>query len=179
MTLKDAFALCAFLAAFSVMLFFAPNFFGDPTNFVPAKPLLTPADIKPEWYFLPFYAILRAVPSKLGGVTLMFASMALLVALPWLDTSPVRSGRFRPLFQKFFAGWLLSLAVLGLVGAHSPEGIWVVIGRLGTLYYFAYLLVILPVLGKREHTLPLPEGIGKPVLGGGPLPRAALATQAE
>jgi ubiquinol-cytochrome c reductase cytochrome b subunit len=179
MTLKDAFALCAFLTVFAAIVFFAPNLFGDPNNFIRAKPLLTPADIQPEWYFLPFYAILRAVPSKLGGVVLMFGSMALLFALPWLDRSPVRSGRFRPLFRKFFAAWVVSIAVLGVVGAHPPAGIWVGIGRLGTFYYFAFLLLILPWLSKHEHTLPLPDSISLPVLGGGALPAGAAASQAE
>jgi ubiquinol-cytochrome c reductase cytochrome b subunit len=146
------------------VIFFAPNFFGDPTNFVPANPLLTPADIEPEWYFLPFYAILRAVPDKLGGVTLMFGAMAVLFALPWLDTSKVRSARFRPTYRILFWVWIASIALLGVVGAHRPAGVWVVIGRIATLYYFLHLLVIMPLLGKREKTLPLPESISRPVL---------------
>jgi ubiquinol-cytochrome c reductase cytochrome b subunit len=167
---------------FAAIVFFAPNLFGDPNNFIRAKPLLTPADIQPEWYFLPFYAILRAVPSKLGGVVLMFGSMALLFALPWLDRSPVRSGRFRPTFRVAFAAWMVSIAILGIVGAHPPAGLWVGIGRIGTLYYFAFLLLILPWLSRHEHTLPLPDSISLPVLagaGGGALPAGAAVSRSE
>jgi ubiquinol-cytochrome c reductase cytochrome b subunit len=178
-TIKDSFGLCVFLAIFSAIVFYTPNLFGDPNNFIPANPLKTPADIQPEWYFLPFYAILRAVPDKLGGVTLMFASVALLFALPWLDTSPVRSARFRPVYRPLFFVWLFSIALLGIVGAHKPEGMWVILGRLATLYYFAHLVVILPLVGKWEHPLPLPESISKPVIGGGPLPAVGLAERPE
>ena len=164
-TVKDSFGLCLFLAVFAVVVFFAPDFFGDPNNFVPANPLQTPADIQPEWYFLPFYAILRAVPDKLGGVTLMFASMAVLFLLPWLDTSPVRSARFRPLYRPLFFVWVLAILPLGVVGAHKPEGIWVRIGEVATIYYFAHLLVLMPLLGWLERPLPLPDSISQPVLG--------------
>jgi ubiquinol-cytochrome c reductase cytochrome b subunit len=164
MTVKDAVALCLFLAVLAAVIFWAPNVFSDPSNFVPANPLLTPADIQPEWYFLPFYAILRAVPNKLGGVMLMFGAMAVLFALPWLDTSKVRSARFRPAYRVLFWVWVASIFVLGVVGGHKPEGVWVIIGRVATLYYFAHLLVIMPLLGKREKTLPLPESISRPVL---------------
>jgi ubiquinol-cytochrome c reductase cytochrome b subunit len=158
-TVKDSFGLCLFLAAFAVLVFFAPDFFGDPNNFIPANPLLTPADIQPEWYFLPFYAILRAVPDKLTGVGLMFGSMGLLLLLPWLDTSKVRSARFRPTYRPLFFVWLFAILLLGVVGAHKPEGIWVVIGRAATIYYFVHLLVILPLLGWLEEPSPLPESI--------------------
>ena len=178
-TIKDSFGLCLFLAVFAGFIFFAPDFFSDPTNFVPADPLRTPPDIRPEWYFLPFYAILRAVPDKLAGVTLMFAAMAVLMFLPWLDASPVRSARFRPLYRWFFVAWLVSIALLGIVGAHKPEGMWVLIGRLATLYYFAHLLLVLPFLPRYETTLPLPESISQPVIGGGPGPMAAAAEAPE
>jgi ubiquinol-cytochrome c reductase cytochrome b/c1 subunit len=175
-TIKDSFGLCLFLAALMAIVFFAPNLFGDPNNFIPANPLRTPADIQPEWYFLPFYAILRAVPDKLGGVILMFGSMTLLFALPWLDTSPVRSARFRPVYRPLFFVWLVSIALLGIVGAHKPEGLWVLIGRVATFYYFAHLLLVLPIVGKLERPLPLPESISRPVIaGGGPLPAASPA----
>ncbi len=174
MTVKDAFVLCVFMAVFAYLVFYAPLFFSDPNNFVPANPLLTPPDIQPEWYFLPFYAILRAVPNKLGGVVLMFGAMAVLFALPWLDTSKVRSARFRPLYRKLFWVWIGAIVLLGVVGAHKPEGVWVLLGRIGTLYYFGHLLVVMPLLGKRERTLPLPDSISRPVLGGGKLPAAAV-----
>jgi ubiquinol-cytochrome c reductase cytochrome b subunit len=166
MTVKDAFVLCLFMAIFAFFVFYAPLFFSDPNNLIPANPLLTPSDIEPEWYFLPFYAILRAVPNKLGGVILMFASMAVLFALPWLDTAKVRSATFRPVYRKLFFVWLVSILVLGAVGAHRPEGVWAEIGRVATIYYFAHLLVILPMLGKVERTLPLPDSICLPVLDG-------------
>jgi ubiquinol-cytochrome c reductase cytochrome b subunit len=177
-TVKDSVGLCVFLAVFAAIVFFAPNMLGDPNNFIPANPLQTPADIVPEWYFLPFYAILRSVPNKLGGVTLMFGSILVLFVLPWLDTSPVRSARFRPLYRPFIFVLVAAVIVLGLVGAHHPEGIWVVLGRVGTAYYFLHFLVILPALGVLERPLPLPESISRPVLthgGAGPLPGGAPA----
>jgi ubiquinol-cytochrome c reductase cytochrome b subunit len=180
-TIKDSVGMCVFFLVYAIFVFFAPNYLGDPTNFIPANPLQTPEHIVPEWYFLPFYAILRSVPNKLGGVVLMFGSIAVLFVLPWLDTSPVRSTRFRPFYRPFL--WLLvvALVVLGFVGAHKPEGIWVVLGRVATTYYFLHFLVILPFLGKLERPLPLPDSISRPVLGagGGPLPTGATATPME
>ncbi|MBV8578877.1 MAG: cytochrome b/b6, partial [Acetobacteraceae bacterium] len=180
-TIKDSVGLCVFLLIYSIIVFFAPNYLGDPNNFIPANPLQTPADIVPEWYFLPFYAILRSVPNKLGGVTLMFGSIIVLFVLPWLDTSPVRSTRFRPLYRPFIFLLVVAVIVLGVVGAHRPEGIWVVVGRVATTYYFLHFLVILPVLGVLEKPLPLPESISVPVLGagGGPLPTGAAAKPME
>ena len=166
-TVKDCFGLCVYLALFAVLVFFSPDLFGDPTNFIPANPLQTPADIQPEWYFLPFYAILRAVPNKLGGVALMFGAMAILLVLPWLDTSPVRSARFRPIYRPLFFVWLASIVLLGAVGAHKPEGIWVILGRIGTIYYFGHMLVVMPLLGWIERPLPLPDSISRPVINSG------------
>jgi ubiquinol-cytochrome c reductase cytochrome b subunit len=176
-TVKDSFGLCVFLAIFAILVFYIPDFFGDPTNFVPANPLLTPDDIQPEWYFLPFYAILRAVPDKLTGIALMFGSISLLLVLPWLDTSKVRSARFRPIYRPLFFVWVFAIIVLGVVGAHKPEGIWVNIGRLATLYYFAHLLIVMPILGRIEKTLPLPESINHPVLVDGPVHAASSAAE--
>jgi ubiquinol-cytochrome c reductase cytochrome b/c1 subunit len=162
-------------------VFFAPNFLGDVNNFIPANPLQTPADIVPEWYLLPYYAILRSVPSKLGGVCLMFGSIFILFVLPWLDTSRVRSARFRPIYRQLIWVWLVAVIILGVCGAHKPEGIWVVLSRVCTLYYFLHFLVILPVLGKFERPRPLPESISRPVLGGGggPMPSGATAKPME
>ncbi|HKM63588.1 MAG TPA: cytochrome b N-terminal domain-containing protein [Acidisphaera sp.] len=179
-TIKDSFGLCVFLTLYAAIVFFAPNYLGDPNNFIPANPLQTPADIVPEWYFLPFYAILRSVPDKLGGVVLMFGSILVLFVIPWLDTSPVRSARFRPLYRPFIFVLVASVIVLGMVGAHHPEGIWVILGRVGTAYYFLHFLVIMPLFGVIERPLPLPESISRPVLrppgaGGGPLPGGATA----
>ena len=178
-TVKDSVGLCVYLLVFAIFVFFWPNLLGDPNNFIPADPLQTPADIVPEWYFLPFYAILRSVPNKLGGVCLMFGSIAVLFVLPWLDTSPVRSARFRPIFRKLIWLWVVSVGVLGVCGANKPEGIWVVLSRVGTAYYFLHFLVILPLLGKLERPLPLPESISRPVIGGGPLPGGAAAKPME
>jgi ubiquinol-cytochrome c reductase cytochrome b/c1 subunit len=178
-TIKDSVGICVFLLIFAILVFFEPTFFMAPDNWVPANPLVTPPDIVPEWYFLPFYAILRSVPNKLGGVMMMFGAIAVLFVLPWLDTSPVRSAKFRPVYRILFWVLVLSVIVLGVVGANKPEGIWVVLGRFATLYYFAHFLVILPVLGKLERPLPLPESISRPVIGGGPLPAGAVAKPME
>jgi ubiquinol-cytochrome c reductase cytochrome b subunit len=180
-TMKDSVGVCAYMLVFAVLVFFAPNFLGDPNNFIPANPLQTPADIVPEWYFLPYYAILRSVPNKLGGVCMMFGSLIVLFVLPWLDTSKVRSARFRPIYRQLIFVWVLSAVTLGVVGAHQPTGIWVVIGRVATAYYFLHFLVILPILGKLEKTLPLPDSISRPVIGGGggPLPSGAAAKPME
>jgi quinol-cytochrome oxidoreductase complex cytochrome b subunit len=173
-TIKDMFGIGVFLIVYAAFVFFMPNALGDPANYIPANPLQTPPEIVPEWYFLPFYAILRSVPdinllvitipSKLAGVIAMFGSIGLLFVLPWLDTSPVRSARFRPVFKWFF--WLLVLAavVLGICGAHRPEGIYVVLGRIATLYYYFHFLILLPLLGKFERTRPLPTSITAAVL---------------
>ncbi len=124
-TIKDLFGLGVFLIFFSAFLFYAPNYLGHPDNYIPANPLVTPAHIVPEWYFLPFYAILRAVPDKLGGVLLMFGAIAVLFALPWLDKSRVRSARYRPTFKQLF--WIFVLVCIGLTyfGAQSTDG-WVI-----------------------------------------------------
>ena len=180
-TMKDSVGICVYLLVFAALVFFAPNLFMAAENYIPANPLVTPSEIVPEWYFLPFYAILRSVPSKLGGVLLMFGAIAVLFVLPWLDTSPVRSSKFRPIYRNFFWVLLVAVVVLGLVGAHRPEGVWVVLGRLATFYYFFHFLILLPVLGKLERPLPLPESISRPVIagGGGPLPGGAAAKPME
>ena len=128
--------------------------------------MVTPSHIVPEWYLLPFYAILRAVPSKLGGVIAMFGSLFILIILPWLDTSKVRSAVFRPLYKIFFWILVLDVLALGYLGAKPPEGMYLFFGRLSTIYYFAHFLIILPLLGKKERTLPLPLSLTEPVLGG-------------
>ena len=161
-TVKDLFGLGVFLLIWAFFVFFAPNFFGEPDNYIPANPLSTPPHIVPEWYFLPFYAILRSVPDKLGGVILMFGAIAVLFILPWLDTHPVRSGRFRPLFKIFYALLVIACITLGWVGAQLPEGWPLFIGRLTTLYYFAFFLILLPVLSRIERPLPLPKDILDP-----------------
>ena len=178
-TAKDSFGLVIYLIVFAVLVFFAPNYLGHPDNYIPADPLVTPAHIVPEWYFLPFYAILRAVPDKLGGVLMMFGSIALLFVLPWLDSSPVRSMRFRPLARIAFLLWTVCFFVLLYCGGKPAEEPYVTISRIATAYYFAYFLVILPLLARLEKPLPLPESIARAVLGGGPLPAGAAAKPME
>ena len=166
-TAKDMFGLGVFLIAYALIVFFAPNLFGEPDNYIPANPLATPPHIVPEWYLLPFYAILRAVPHKLGGVVLMFFSIAVLFILPWLDRSPVRSGRFRPIFKIFFWILVVDCIVLDVVGANPPEGNWILIGRITTVWYFVHFIIILPLLSRLERPRPLPASISQPVLSGG------------
>jgi len=184
-TVKDMFGLGVFLIVFALFIFFAPNYMGHPDNYIPANALSTPAHIVPEWYFLPFYAILRAVPdnfiggwttewlgfiifeAKLAGVLAMFGAIAVLFVLPWLDRSPVRSSRFRPMYKWFFWIFAIDCVVLGYMGALPAEGIYIVIGRIATVYYFVHFLVIIPLLAKFEKTRALPKSMSEPVLGGG------------
>ena len=163
-TIKDAFAIVMFLIVFMLFVFYAPDYLGHAINYERANPMVTPAHIVPEWYFLPFYAILRAVPDKLLGVIAMFGSIMVLFFLPWLDTSKVRSGRFRPLFRQFFWLFVACCFVLGVVGANPPEGHWITIGQIATAYYFAYFLIILPLLGLLEKPAPVPASITESVL---------------
>ena len=165
-TIKDMVGLGVFLIAFSVLMFYYPNWLTEPDNYIPANPLVTPAHIVPEWYLLPYYAILRSIPDKLGGVIAMFAAIVVLFLLPWLDTSRVRSARYRPIYRIFFWFLVICVIILGIVGAKPPEGMWLVIGQLSTAYYFLHFLVILPVLGTIERPRKLPHSISRPVLGG-------------
>lgn len=158
-TVKDLFGLGVFLCFFAFFVFFAPNFFGEPDNYIPADPLVTPPHIVPEWYFLPFYAILRSVPDKLGGVFLMFSALIILFFVPWLDKSPVRSGRYRPLFRVFYGLLVLSCLVLGWAGGQQPEGMPLFLGRLAGAYYFLYFLLVLPLLPRFERVKKLPDSI--------------------
>ncbi len=170
---KDSYALVVFLILFAWFVFYNPNILGHPDNYIPADPLSTPAHIVPEWYLLPFYAILRAIPSKLGGVLVMFASLGVLFLLPWLDTSRVRSAAFRPLYKQFFWIFVLNCLILGYLGAQPPEGGFLISARIATAYYFIHFLIILPLLGLVETPRPLPESITKSVLaksGGGTQP---------
>ncbi|MBM3545906.1 MAG: cytochrome b/b6 [Alphaproteobacteria bacterium] len=163
-TAKDSFGLGVFLILFAGVVFFAPNLFGEPDNYIPANPMVTPPHIVPEWYFLPYYAILRAIPNKLLGVIAMFASILVLFILPWLDTARVRSAKFRPTYRKFFWVLVIDCFVLGYVGANPPEGWFVITGQIATAYYFFHFLILLPVLGLIERPLPLPQSISAPVL---------------
>ena len=163
---KDLFALLLFLILFAFFVFYSPNVLGHADNYIEANPLVTPAHIVPEWYLLPFYAILRSIPDKLMGVIAMLSAILILAALPWLDTSKIRSAVFRPLYKQFYWILVLDVLILGYVGAMPAEGLYLLIARIGTAYYFAHFLIILPILGKVEKTLPLPMSISEPILGG-------------
>jgi ubiquinol-cytochrome c reductase cytochrome b/c1 subunit len=163
-TMKDGFGVVIFLIIYAAFVFFQPNFLGDAANYIEANPLVTPTHIVPEWYFLPYYAILRAIPDKLGGVLAMFGAIAVLFVLPWLDTSRVRSCTFRPIYKWFMLVLVVDVVVLGVCGANPPEGWYVPIAQLATVYYFFHFLILLPVLGKIERPLPLPPSIADAVL---------------
>jgi ubiquinol-cytochrome c reductase cytochrome b subunit len=164
---KDLFAMFVFLILFAWFVFYLPDYLGDAVNYVEANPLVTPPHIVPEWYFLPFYAILRAIPSKLGGVIAMFASIIVLVFIPWLDTSRVRSTRYRPIYRWFF--WLLVITclALGYLGSKPPEGNYVTWARIFTAYYFIHFIIIMPIVGLIETPTPMPKSITESVLGSG------------
>ncbi|WP_294120350.1 cytochrome b N-terminal domain-containing protein [Sphingomonas sp.] len=172
-TAKDGWFAAAFLTAYAAVMFFIPNAMGHADNYIPANPLATPAHIVPEWYFWPFYAILRAftsnflgIDAKLWGVLAMFTSILLLFFLPWLDKSPVRSGAYRPVFKRFFWLLLLDVAILGYCGGSPATPIFVAFSQLATAYYFAHFLIILPLVSKYETPLPLPNSISESVLHG-------------
>ncbi len=165
-TVKDAFFMVVFTILFAWLVFYLPNYLSHADNYIPANPGVTPAHIVPEWYFLPFYAILRAIPNKLGGVVAMFASILVLFVLPWLDTSRVRSAAYRPLFKQFFWIFLVVCIVLGWLGAKPAEGGYLIAARILTAYYFIHFLIILPVLGLVERPKPLPNSITEAVLKG-------------
>ncbi len=177
-TMKDMLAMGVFLLVFCYFLFYLPNFLGHPDNYIEAKPLVTPAHIVPEWYFLPFYAILRAITfnisipftdivlinSKLGGVIAMFGSLLIFFVVPWLDTSKIRSAAYRPLFKQFF--WIFVAVCIGLgwLGAKPAEGIYTIMSQILTFWYFFHFIIILPVLGLIEKPKPIPASITESVL---------------
>jgi ubiquinol-cytochrome c reductase cytochrome b subunit len=169
-TVKDLFGLGVFLLVWAAFVFFAPNFMSHPDNYIPADPLKTPAHIVPEWYFLPYYAILRATPdilfinAKLAGVLAMFGSILILFLLPWLDSSKVRSANYRPMYRVFFWVLVIDCIVLGFAGAYPPEGAWLAIARVATAYYFFHFIILLPLISRIETPKPLPFSISQPVL---------------
>jgi ubiquinol-cytochrome c reductase cytochrome b subunit len=200
-TFKDMFGLGVFLVIYAGFVFFAPNALGDPQNYVQANPLQTPLEIVPEWYFLPYYAILRSVPdilfipAKLAGVMCLFGAIGVLFILPWLDTSRVRSARFRPVYKKVYWLLVLDVIVLGVVGANRPDAVafsfyvpvfdrdvvmtYLNLGQIGTLYYFFHFIVLFPLIGWLERPLPLPTSISAAITkpGGGRLAGATGAME--
>ena len=167
MLMKDALATCVFGVLISVVIFFGPNLMAEVDNYIPADPLVTPAHIVPNWYLAPFYAILRAIPDKLGGVALMFGSIAILFFLPWLDRSKVRSCNFRPIYKWFMMLFFINFFVLGYVGMLPAEGLYLLIARIGLVYYFGFFLIITPFIHKFETPTNLPLGINDVYSGGG------------
>ncbi|NVN02568.1 MULTISPECIES: cytochrome b [Asaia] len=155
-TTKDGLGLCLFLMVYAALIFFAPDLLTLANNYAMANPLVTPGDITPEWYFAPFYAILRAVPSKLGGLILSAGSLAVLFAVPWLDRSPVRSARYRPVLRWALLALFAAFIALGVAGMHKPTGLWLALSRVSVVYYYAYFLILLPFLPKVEITRPEP-----------------------
>lgn len=188
-TMKDSFGLLIFAIIYCIFVFFMPNELGHPDNYTPANPMVTPAHIVPEWYFLPFYAILRAVTidigipftditiisAKLGGVLLMFGSIAILLVLPWLDSHPVRSARYRPKFRLFLLLFVATVLVLGKVGGMpadvplfhiTKDFVFTTthVAQIATIYYFGFFIVILPILSRVEKAAPMPASIHEAVL---------------
>jgi quinol-cytochrome oxidoreductase complex cytochrome b subunit len=182
-TMKDTFGLIVFVIIYAIFIFYMPNALGHPDNYIPANPLVTPAHIVPEWYFLPFYAILRAITfeigipftevvfitAKLGGVIAMFGSIALLFVLPWLDTHPIRSARFRPMYKAFLLAFLANFILLGYIGAQAADAVVFgiplsYVGLAATAYYYAFFLAVLPWLSKNEKGRDLPASIHQAVL---------------
>ena len=181
-TVKDSFAVSLFLILFAVLVFYMPEATSDVQNSIPANPIVTPPEIKPEWYLRPYYAMLRAIPDKLTGVIVLAGSMLSFFALPWLDRSRVRSMRYRPQAKTYYFIFIVACIVLGVCGGFPPDkqvipglttfqlgdydvNTYVWLSRLGTLYYFAFFWVLLPfVLPMTEKTLPVPDSISTPVL---------------
>lgn len=170
-TAKDGFGVGVFLIVFSTLIFFYPDLLGHPDNYIPANPLSTPAHIVPEWYFWPFYAILRAftadfiIPAKLWGVVAMFGSILLLFFLPWLDKSPVRSANYRPMYRIAFWVLVLDVLVLGYCGGSAATPGIVITSQITAAYYFAHFLIIVPIISRLERPKPLPNSITEAVLG--------------
>lgn len=150
---KDMLGLVVFIIFFSLFVYFSPNVLGHPDNYIEANPMVTPAHIVPEWYFLPFYAILRSIPHKLGGVIAMISSIAILALLPWIHSTEIRSSRFRPLYRFFYWTMISCCLILGWIGGMPVEEPYVLIGQIASIYYFFYFLVLLPSLGKFERFL--------------------------
>jgi len=180
-TVKDGLGIIFFLLLFSLFVFFMPNALGHADNYIPANPLVTPAHIVPEWYLLPFYAILRAIPDKFGGVLAMFGAIAVLFVLPWLDTSKVRSMRYRPVMRWFFVIFVIVALGLGWCGGQLPDApvvpglpsfmmldgefnsyLWLT--RFLTAYYFLFFCLIMPWIGLKEEPLPVPASISESIL---------------
>ncbi|MFJ5368807.1 cytochrome bc complex cytochrome b subunit [Bosea sp. CER48] len=181
-TVKDIFGMVVFMILFSWFVFYQPNFMGHADNYIPANPASTPAHIVPEWYFLPFYAILRAIPDKLGGVLAMGAAIVVLAFLPWIDTSKVRSMSYRPIARQLFWAFVVVCIGLGYLGAMPAEGGYVIASQIFTVLYFGFFVALF-VVGLFERPKALPTSIADAVLAAsaknGSAARIAAATAAE
>nr|AHX02501.1 apocytochrome b [Schimmelmannia schousboei] len=151
--IKDLLGLLLFIIGFSFFIYFSPNILGHPDNYIEANPMVTPAHIVPEWYFLPFYAILRSIPHKLGGVIAMISAIAILALLPWIHSTETRSSRFRPVYRLLYWTLISCCLLLGWIGGMPVEEPYVLIGQILSIYYFYYFLILLPFLGKVEKFL--------------------------
>ena len=165
-TIKDVFGLSVFLILYAWFVFYIPNYLLDADNSIVANPLVTPAHIVPEWYLLPYYAILRAIPNKLMGVVILFGAIAMLAFLPWLDSSPVKSAKYRPVYKFFFWVFVLVCVGLGYLGSQEVSDSATLVARILSFCYFAFFLIVLPLLGLFEKTRPLPASIADSVLAG-------------
>ena len=177
-TSKDIVGMFMFMIMFAWFAFFLPDYLGHADNYTEANPLVTPPHIVPEWYFLPFYAILRAftgsflgIPlgsyAKLFGVLAMFGSILVLAFVPWLDTSRVRSAKYRPIFKWFFWAFAFTCVALGYLGSKPADGVYVMWAQIFTVLYFLFFLIAMPVIGIIETPKKLPKSITEAVLGGG------------
>ena len=151
--MKDLIGWVVFAVFFSTFVFFYPNVLGHPDNYIPANPMSTPAHIVPEWYFLPVYAILRSIPNKLGGVAAIGLVFACLFALPFLNTSPIRSSTFRPIYRKLYWFLVADCLLLGWIGMKPVEDPYVLVGQIASVFFFFYFLVIVPLSGKIETAM--------------------------
>lgn len=150
---KDFLSLILFVISFSLLIYFLPNILGHSDNYIEANPMVTPAHIVPEWYFLPFYAILRSIPHKLGGVIAMLSAILVLALLPWIHSTEIRSSRFRPVYKFLYWSMISCCLVLGWIGGMPVEEPFVFVGQIASIFYFTYFLVLLPLLGKIENLL--------------------------
>jgi len=150
---KDLFSFLILVTLFSFFVVYFPNALGHADNYIPANPLSTPAHIVPEWYFLPFYAILRSIPDKLGGVVAMIGAILILLLLPFINTSKIRSSKFRPIFSVAYWFFAANFLLLGWIGQKPVESPYIEVGMFSTAFYFIFLLVLVPVIGLFESYL--------------------------
>ena len=152
-TFKDLVTIFLFFLVLSIIVFYYPNLMGHSDNYIPANPMQTPASIVPEWYLLPFYAILRSIPNKLLGVIAMFGSLLILLILPLTDLSRNRGNQFRPLMKLAFWFFVVDFIILFWIGSQHPNSPYVEIGQISTAFYFLWFLLIVPIIGLGENTV--------------------------